>query len=125
MFVSEPPGKLLVFAVRYQGTPVTSLKTDMEILSKQLNKMNSSKSIGPDECHPVLLRETAAIVNIPLQKILTKHLWKVVYQVYDKVQMFLLYNKIKQKTVRNHKLYPVSLTCLTRRLCEKQSEIKL
>ena len=108
MFVSELPGKLPVFAVRYQDIPVTSLKTDMEILSKQLNKMNSSKSIGPDGCHPRLLRETAAIVNIPLQKILKKRLWKVVYQAYEKVQMFLLYNKIKQKKVNNHKLYPVS-----------------
>ena len=72
MFVSEPPGKLPVFDVRYQGTPVTSLKTDMEILTKQLKQMNTSKSMGPDRCHPRFLRETADIVNIPLEKIFDK-----------------------------------------------------
>ena len=72
VFVSEPPGKLPVFDVRYQGTPVTSLKTDMEVLTKQLKNLNTSKSMGPDGCHPRLLRETADIVNIPLQKIFDK-----------------------------------------------------
>ena len=43
-------------------------QTDMEVLTKQLKNLNTSKSMGPDGCHPRLLRETADIVNIPLQK---------------------------------------------------------
>ena len=51
---------------------MTSLKTNMEVLTKQLKNLNTSKSMGPDGCHPRLLRETADIVNIPLQKIFDK-----------------------------------------------------
>ena len=67
VFVSKPPGKLPVFDVRYQSTP----GTDMEVLTKQL-KMNTSKYMGPDRCHPRVLSETVDIVNIPLQKIVDK-----------------------------------------------------
>ena len=51
---------------------MTSLKTNMEVLTKQLKNLNTSKSMGPDGCHPRLLRETADIVYIPLQKIFDK-----------------------------------------------------
>ena len=65
VFVNEPPGELPLFDIRYQGTPVTSLKTDMQVLTKQLKNLNTSKSMGPDGCHPRLLRKTADIVNLP------------------------------------------------------------
>ena len=42
VFVRKPPGKLPVFDVRYQVTQVTSLKTDTEVLTKQLKNMNTS-----------------------------------------------------------------------------------
>ena len=72
MFVNEPPGKLPLFDIRYQGKPVTILKTEMQALTKQLKNLNTSKSMGPDGCYPRVIRETADIVNLPLQKIFDK-----------------------------------------------------
>ena len=51
VFVNEPPGELPLFDIRYQGTPVKSLKTDMQVLTKQLKNLNTSKSMGPDVIH--------------------------------------------------------------------------
>ena len=46
VFVEEPPGELPVFDTRYHGVPVTSLKTDIETLTKHLKNLNTSKSMG-------------------------------------------------------------------------------
>ena len=67
----------------------------MEVLTKQLKNLNTSKSMGPDGCHPRLLRETADIVNIPLQKIFDKtfeegcvpSLWKDANISYTRIKV--------------------------------------
>ena len=55
----------------YQGTPVTSLKTDTEVLTKQLKNLNTSKSMGPDGCHPRL----SGISRTPDSASLDKKTW--------------------------------------------------
>ena len=69
VFVEEPPGELPAFDIRYHGVPVTSLKSDMETLTKHLKNLNTSKSMGPDGCHPHVLRETYDMINKPMQNI--------------------------------------------------------
>ena len=124
VFVSEPPGKLPVFNVRYQGTLVTSLKTDMAVLTKQLKNLNTSKSMGPDGCHPCLLRETVDMVNIPVQKIFDETFGEgCVPSLWKDANISALYkNKGEKSETTNYR--PVSFTCLPSRLCEKQSEIQ-
>ena len=119
VFVNEPSGELPLFDIRYQGTPVTSLKTDMQVLTKQLKNLNTSKSMGPDGCHPRLLRETADIVNIPLQKIFDKTFTEgCVPKLWKDANISALYkNKGDKSETTNYR--PVSLTCLPSRLCEK------
>ena len=69
---------------------------------------------------PMFFARSAGIVNAPLQKYLTRHLQKVVYLQYGKMQIFLLCTKNKgNKSETTHYSRPVSLTCLPRRLCEK------
>ena len=67
VFVNEPTGELPIFGICYHGTPVTELKTDLQDLTKRLKYLNASKSMGPDGCHPRVLKETADILNVPLQ----------------------------------------------------------
>ena len=103
MFVSEPPGKLPVYDVRYQITTLNSLKTDMEVLTKQFKNLNTSKSMGPDGCHPRLSCETVDIVNIPLQKIFDKTFEKgYVPNLWKDANISALF-EIKEKKW-NHKL---------------------
>ena len=119
VFVNEPPGELPIFDIRYQGTPVTSLKTDTEVLTKQLKNLNTSKSMGPDGCHPRLLREAADIVKIPLQKIFDKTFSEgCIPKLWKDANISALYKNKGDKTdTTNYR--PVSLTCLPSRLCER------
>ena len=119
VFVNEPPGELPLFDIRYHGKPVTSLKTDMESLTRHLKNLKTSKSMGPDGCHPRVPRETYDIVNKPLQTIFDKtfiegkvpHIWK-------EANITALYkNKGDKSETTNYR--PVSLTCLPSRICEK------
>ena len=75
--------------------------------------------MGPDGCHPRVLRETYDIVNKPLQTIFDKtfiegkvpHIWK-------EANITALYkNKGDKSETTNYR--PVSLTCLPSRICEK------
>ena len=56
VFVGEPQGALPVFDIRYHRVPVTSLKTDMETLTKHLKNLNTNKFMGQYGCHPRVLR---------------------------------------------------------------------
>ena len=87
--------------------------------------MNNCKSMGPDRRHSRLLRETADIENIPLQKSLDTTVVKgCVPSLWKEANITALYkNKGEKSETTNYR--PVSLTCLPRRLCEKKSEIKL
>ena len=89
MFVIETPGPLPIFNIRYHGTPVTKLITDTESVlkkKKKLKTLNGSKSMGPDNCHPRLSKESAETLAQPLCDILIKHLKPVVFSKLGKRQ---------------------------------------
>ena len=119
VFVNKPPGQLPLFDIRYHGRPVTSLKTEIQVLTKQLKNLNVSKAMGPDGCHPRILRETADIVNTPLQMIFNKTFTEgCVPTIWKDANISALYkNKGDKSETTNYR--PVSLTCLPSRLCEK------
>ena len=62
MFVTEPPGPVPVFDVRYTGLPVTKFIVDKDTLLKRLLNLNVNKSMGLDDCHPRVLKEAADIL---------------------------------------------------------------
>ena len=119
VFVNEPPGQLPLFDIRYHGRPVTSLKTEIQVLTKQLKNLNVSKAMGPDGCHPRILREMADIVNTPLQMIFDKTFTEgCVPTIWKDANISALYkNKGDKSETTNYR--PVSLTCLPSRLREK------
>ena len=76
--------------------------------------------MGPDGCHPRVLRETADILNVSLQTIFDKTfiegriptIWK------DAIISTLYKNKRDKSEPTNYR--PVSLACLPSRKCEKK-----
>ena len=119
VFISEPAGQLPVFDIRYHGTPVTSLKTNIVSLTKHLNSLNVGNSMGPGGCHPRLLRETVGIVNTPLQIFFNKSFIEgKIPTVWKDANVSALYkNKGDKCETTNYR--PVSLMCLPCPLCEK------
>ena len=72
VFIKEPPGQLPIFDVRYQGRSVTKLIVSTDDVYKRLMSLKVSKSMGPDNCHPRLMKETADSIKEPLQMIFNK-----------------------------------------------------
>ena len=69
VFVKEPTGALPIFDLRYNSTPVSKLIVSTDEVLRRLKLLSVSKSMGPDNCHPRLLKETAESIKEPLQVI--------------------------------------------------------
>lgn len=75
--------------------------------------------MGPDGCHPRVLRETANILNKPLQTIFDKSFTEGrIPSIWKDANISALYkNKGDKSETTNYR--PVSLTCLPSRICER------
>ena len=51
---------------------LTDMTLSQDTIEKKLNGLKIGKSPGPDQIHPTLLKETAAVLETPLQKLFTK-----------------------------------------------------
>ncbi|MEW8547692.1 MAG: reverse transcriptase family protein, partial [Candidatus Thiodiazotropha sp.] len=119
VFVVEPPTSIPVFDIRYAGVPVTNMLIERESVLKQLSSLNVNKSMGPDNCHPKVLKEAADILSYPLQKIMNKTFEEQrIPGIWKKASVTALYkNKGDKSDPSNYR--PVSLTCVPCKLCEK------
>ena len=119
VFVSEPPGPLPIFDIRYNGTPVTKLSVDQSTVCKQLKDLNAFKSMGPDGCHPRVLKEAAEILSAPLCLLMNKTFEEqCIPTVWKDASVSALYkNKGARTDPSNYR--PISLTCIPCKLCEK------
>lgn len=92
--------------------------TDRDSVLKQLKNINVNKSIGPDECHSIILYEASEQLCDPLSIILNKSfesgevplIWKITSVYYSEI-------KGGKSDPSNYK--PASLTFAPCKLCEK------
>ena len=119
VFIKEPPGQLPIFDVRYQGQSVTKFIVSTDDVYKRLMSLKVSKSMGPDNCHPRLMKETADSIKEPLQMIFNKTFKEgTLPEVWKDAHVTALYkNKGEKSDTNNYR--PVSLTSVPCRLCEK------
>ena len=62
----------LHFDLRYQGQSVSKLIVSTDDVCKRLTSLKVSKSMGPDNCNPHLMKETAESIKEPLQTVFNK-----------------------------------------------------
>ena len=121
VFVNEPPGPLPIFDIRYNGTvtPVSKLTVDKSTVLKQLKGLNVFKSMGPDGCHPRILKEAAEELCEPLCILMNKTFEEQCIPAFWKQANVsaLFKNKGERTDPSNYR--PVSLTCIPCKLCEK------
>ena len=120
MFLIEPDGPTQQLDFNFQGTNVTTIVTDSSTVKKQLDSLNENKSMGPDELHPKLLKETLDILSEPLAEKKTFERDNIPDKWREANITAIFKNKGDRYDTTNYR--PVSLTCIPGKLCEKQSE---
>ena len=117
VFTKEPDGELPDF------TPRTNKNVDIvltvELVRKEIASLNCSKSVGPDQLHPRMLKELIEYITLPIFIIMSKSLeenyvpedWKLanVSPIYK--------NKGPKNLAENYR--PISLTSIVCRMVEK------
>ena len=118
VFIKEPPGQLPIFDVRYRGQSVTKLIVSTDDVYKRLMSLKVSKSMGPDNCHPRLMKDTSDSIKEPLQMIFNKTFKEgTLPEVWKDAHVTALYkNKGEKSDTNNYR--QVSLTSVPCRLCE-------
>ena len=88
-----------------------------EKVLKQLKTLNSSKSCGPDQCHPYFLKECAEEIYIPLTEIFRKSLRSgEVPEDWRRANITCIFKKGNKQDPGNYR--PVSLTSVICKLLE-------
>lgn len=95
------------------------LKITQEDVKKRLETLNPTKSPGPDHMHPKALKETAAVISKPLEKIYTESLKQGrLPSAWKEASVTAIYkSKGNKHLATNYR--PVSLTSIVCKIMEK------
>ena len=116
VFTDEPPGNLPEFHSRTDS--IVEVELSIEMIRKEITSLNPNKSLGPDEIHPIMLKELVDHIDVPLYNVMQKSLaegilpedWKVAH-------VTPIYKKGPKNIAENYR--PVSLTSIACRIMEK------
>ena len=101
VFQKEGDGELPMFEKQNNNEPLEIITE--ELVSKAIDRLNSSKSQGPDNIHPKLLKETQSIIKKPLQIIFEKSLTEgkipKIWKNANVTAIFKTEKKVKQKII--------------------------
>ena len=116
VFTHEPAGDIPLLDRRTEAV-IKDLKITIEMVLRELRKLNVNKSCGPDAVHPRILKELADLIAEPLTFLLNKTLeqndipadWKKAY-------VSPIFKKGARNRAENYR--PISLTSIVCKLME-------
>ena len=119
VFTVEPDGQMPVFESKQCLHEMPAVEITEEMIEKHLKELNPSKTPGPDNLHPRLLKELASELKEPLCLIFKKSLTNgVIPDIWKKARISAIYkNKGSRKVAGNYR--PVSLTSIVCKTFEK------
>jgi Reverse transcriptase (RNA-dependent DNA polymerase) len=118
VFTKEPAGTFEEMRCGKQILcPMTELEISTEDIKKKLEKLNKSKSPGPDAIHPRILYELKNELIYPLFKIFNLSLTTGELPMdWKRADITAIYKKGKKSDVSNYR--PISLTCIVCKIME-------
>ena len=122
VFTKKPDGELPAFPTRNDREVEMNLNVD--IVKKEILVININKAVGPDEIHPMMVKELVDYITIPLLTIMKKSLmtgnlpddWKL-------TDVSPIFNKGAKYLAENYR--PISLTSISCRILEKIMKNKI
>lgn len=98
--------------------PSNAEKFKREEVNKLLNGLNTTKSPGPDQVHPIVLYKLADIIDVPLCYIFSSSFNSgIVPSEWKSGQISAIFKKGDRKSASNYR--PVSLTSIICKIMEK------
>ena len=107
-----------MFEKQNYNEPLENVIITEELISKAIDRLNSSKSQGPDNIHPKLLKETQSIIKKPLQIIFEKSLSEgKTPKIWKNANVTAIFKKGEKSKAENYR--PISLTSVPGKLMER------
>ena len=116
VFTQEPPGDTPPVAHRNYDQPV-HINITPEIVRKKLQKLNISKSPGPDALHPRILNELSHTICTPLSIIYNQSIVSgTLPSQWKTANITAIHKKGSKSLASNYR--PISLTCIVCKILE-------
>ena len=116
VFTQEPPGDTPPVAHRNYDQPV-HINITPEIVRKKLQKLNISKSPGPDALHPRILNELSHTICTPLSIIYNQSIVSgTLPSQWKTANITAIHKKGNKSLASNYR--PISLTCIVCKILE-------
>ena len=117
VFTQENADDIPSFETRNTGSSLTHVAITVDVVWKQLCKLKSYKSGGPDNCHPRVLLELKESVVQPLYLIFSKSLRDgILPTMWKKATVTAIHKKGDRNICNNYR--PVSLTSVIVKMLE-------
>ncbi|MEW8544372.1 MAG: reverse transcriptase domain-containing protein, partial [Candidatus Thiodiazotropha sp.] len=117
VFVTEGDEDLPVFDQRNYIQPLETVNITEDLVSKAIDRLNPTKSQGPDCIHPKVLKEIQ-IVKKPLKIIFEKSLQEAkIPDIWKKANVTAIFKKGERNKAENYR--PISLTSVPGKLMER------
>ena len=118
VFTQEPLGELPTPKTQDVTTPFTEGDITVEMVTKLLKQLHPEKAMGPDNMHPLVLRELRDVIAKPLQMIFNSSInTGIVPEAWKMAHVSAIFKKGDRKLPGNYR--PVSLTSVVCKLLEK------
>ena len=123
VYTREPPGDIPRIEPKTKKY-LSDVLVTTEMVKKELQSLDTSKSTGPDHIHPRLLKELAEHISNPITQLLNKTIKNQVIPTDWKMAFISpIFKKGSRNIASNYR--PISLTCILCKLMEKFIRAKI
>jgi len=117
VFTLEPPGEPSPAPPRDIKQPMIDIDFSQQLVEARLANLNTSKSVGPDNVHPRVLKELKGVISLPLSIIFrTSYATGAIPEDWKLANVTAVHKKSDKTIADNYR--PISLTSIICKIME-------